>query len=120
MARIRAALRKRALPERPEPTEPLTVGELTVDFRRRRATLAGRPVGLTALEYGVLADLAVCAGEAVPHDSLLERNWGPAHSGDPRPLRTVVKSLLRKLGDSAANPVYIFTELGMGYRPGAG
>ena len=68
----------------------------------------------------MLADLAVYAGEVAPHDNLLERNWGPAHSGDPRPLRTVVKSLRRKLGDDAANPVYVFTELGVGYRLGPG
>lgn len=115
-ARIRAALRRHAGPERPEPTEPLTLGDLTVDFPRRRAICAGRPVRLTPLEYRLLVQLALFAGEVVPRARLLERLWGPSHSGDLRPLRTLVKSLRRKLGDNAANPTYIFAEPGMGYR----
>ena len=114
-ARIRAALRRRALPERPEPSEPYVVGELTVDFARRRAVLGGRTLPLTTLEHRLLVELALYAGEPVAYEHLLERIWGPAHSGDPRPVRTVVKSLRRKLGDAADNPAYVFTELGVGY-----
>ena len=115
-ARIRAALRRRAGPERSEPTEPLIIEELTVDFPRRRTTLAGRTVRLTPLEYRLLVELAVYAGEVVSHNRLLERLWGLSHPGDPRPLRTLVKSLRRKLGDDANNPTYVFTEPGVGYR----
>ena len=115
-ARIRTALRRQAGPERSEPAGPLTVGDLTVDFAQRRVTLAGGPVRLTPLEYRLLSELAVYAGEVVPHDRLLERLWGLSHSGDPRPLRTVMKSLRRKLGDDAANPAYLYTEPGAGYR----
>ena len=50
------------------------------------------------------------------HEHLPERTWGPANSGDPRPVRTVVKSLHRKLGEDDANPSYVFTEPGAGYR----
>jgi len=114
-ARIRAALRRRAGPERSEPAEPLVIGELTVDFPRRRAILAGRLVRLTPMEYRLLVELAVYAGEVVPHDRLLETLWGLSYSGDPRPLRTLVKSLRRKLGDDASNPTYVFTEPGVGY-----
>ena len=56
-ARIHAALRRRAVPERPEPAVPHVVGELSVDFAQRRATLAGRPVRLTSLEYRLLLEL---------------------------------------------------------------
>ena len=87
-----------------------------MDFAQRRATLGGSPVPLTSLEYRLLLELALYAGEPVSHEHLLERIWGPANSGDPRPVRTVVKSLRRKLGDDAANPSYVFTELGAGYR----
>ena len=56
-ARIHAALRRRAVPERPEPAVPHVVGELSVDFAQRRATLDGRPVRLTSLEYRLLLEL---------------------------------------------------------------
>ena len=115
-ARIRAALRRHAGPERAEPSEPLTIGDLRLEFRQHRVTLAGDQVRLTPLEYRLLTELAIYAGEIVPHERLLERLWGLSNSGDPRPLRTVVKSLRRKLGDNAADPVYLFTEAGLGYR----
>ncbi len=115
-ARIRAVLRRHQGPERAEPSEPFTAGALQLDFRQHRVTLAGDQVRLTPMEYRLLAELAAHAGEIAPHERLLERIWGLSHSGDLRPLRTVVKSLRRKLGDNAANPVYIFTEPGVGYR----
>ena len=92
------------------------MGDLRLDFRQHRVTLAGDQLRLTPLEYRLLVELAVYAGEIVPHERLLERLWGLANSGDPRPLRTVVKSLRRKLGDDASDPVYLFTEPGIGYR----
>ena len=63
-ARIRAALRRRASPERPEPTEPYVVGELSVDFARRRAVLGGSTLPLTTLEHRLLVELALYAGGA--------------------------------------------------------
>ena len=82
-ARIRAALRRRALPERPEPSEPHVVGELSVDFAQRRATLGGSPVRLTTLEHRLLVELALYAGEPVTYEHLLERIWGPAQLRRP-------------------------------------
>ena len=59
LARIRAALRRR---EVPKPSEPYVLGDLTIDYDERRVTLAGRPVELTAKEYGTLAELSTNAG----------------------------------------------------------
>ena len=58
VARIKAALRKREAPEWAEPSEPFALGELAVDYAERRVTLAGRPVQLTAIEYGLLFELS--------------------------------------------------------------
>ena len=69
-ARIRAALRKRAATE---PSEPYVLGELTIDYAERRVTLAGRPVQLTAIEYGLLFELSVNAGRVMTYDRLLQR-----------------------------------------------
>ena len=116
VARIKAALRKREAPEWAEPSEPYVFGELTIDYAERRVTLAGRPVQLTAIEYGLLFELSANAGRVMTYDRLLQRVWGLRGSGDPRRVRTAAKQLRRKLGDDANNPTYILNEPRVGYR----
>ena len=109
-ARVRAALRRRAEPER------FALGDLAIDYDERRVTVAGRPVRLTASEYELLRLLAVNAGRVLTSESLLRRVRGgqdPAHS---TAVRALVKKLRRKLGDDADRPAYILTERGVGYR----
>ena len=108
--------RRRAPAERPEPSEPYALGDLRVDFTERLVSLAGRRVQLTIIEYQMLAELAVSSGRVVNHADLLQRVWGPAHSGGSGPVRTVVKNLRHKLGDDSNNPTYIFNEPRVGYR----
>lgn len=112
-ARIKAALRKRVADE---PVEPYVLGDLAIDYAERRVTLAGRPVRLTATEYGLLAELAANAGRVLTYQHLLERVWGEKGDGDVRPMRTIVSKLRRKLGEDADNPRYIFTEPRVGFR----
>ncbi len=112
-ARIKAALRRR---EVSEPTEPYVLGELTIDYPERRVTVDGRPVHLTATEYGLLAELSTHAGRVLTHQHLLERVWGEKGEGDVRPMRTIVSKLRRKLGEDADHPRYIFTEPRVGFR----
>ena len=112
-ARIRAALRRR---EVPKPSEPYVLGDLSIDYDERRVTLAGRPVELTAKEYGTLAELSVNAGRVLTYETLLRRVWGLDADADIRPMRTTISSIRRKLDDDAENPAYIFTELRVGYR----
>ena len=113
VARMRVALRNRAAAE---PAAPFLLGDLVIEYAARSVTLAGRPVQLTAIEYRLLGELAANAGRVVPYDRLLRRVWGTEHAGDLRPMRTVVSSLRRKLGDDADNPTYLFTEPRIGYR----
>ena len=113
LARIRAALRRR---EVPKPSEPYMLGDLTIDYDERRVTLAGRPVELTAKEYGTLAELSTNAGRVLTYETLLRRVWGLDAGADIRPMRTTINSIRRKLGDAAGNPTYVFTELRVGYR----
>ena len=114
-ARIRASLRRRALPKRVEPGQPFVTGGLTLDYARRDVTVAGRAVQLTALEYKMLSELSMYSGQVLTYDHLLQRVWGPANYGDLRPMRTVVRTLRRKLGDDPRNPKYIFNEPRVGY-----
>ena len=112
-ARIKATLRRRATAE---PSEPYVLGDLTVDYAQRRATLAGHRVQLTPTEYGMLAELSAHAGRALTHEHLLERVWGERGDGDVRRMRTIVSKLRSKLGEDADNPIYIFTEPRVGFR----
>ncbi len=112
-ARIKAALRLRAAAE---PSQPYVLGDLAVDYAKRRVTLAGRPVRLTPTEYRLLAELSANAGRMLTYEHLLARVWGGKSGGDVRPMRTMVSKLRRKLGEDAGSPRYIVTEPGIGFR----
>ena len=117
VARIRAALRRRAAPDWGEPSEPYTSGDLAIDYAERRVTVGSCAVHVTATEYELLVALSAAGGGRVlTHDHLLQRVWSMDNSGDPRLVRTVVKRLRRRLGDDADSPKYIFTEPHVGYR----
>ena len=111
VARIGAALRKRA-----GPSEPYRAGELAVNYTERRVSLAGRPIRLTATEYDLLVALTANAGRVSTYDYLLRRVWRSRRGGGPRIVRAFVKRLRDKLGDDAKNPTYIFAEPRVGYR----
>ena len=109
-ARIQAALRDRADPE------PFVLGDLAVDYHRRRVTLAGSRLRLTASEYELLRILSVNAGRCVTYHSLIRQMWDRPDEGDSDGVRTFVKQLRRKLGDDPRQPAYIENERGVGYR----
>ena len=115
VARIEVAIQRggAAIWNQPGPYE---LGEMVIDYSERTVTVAGSPVRLTATEFKLLVELATSAGRVLTHEQLLRRVWGPLYSSDARIVRTYVKELRRKLGDDAARPKYIFTELGLGYR----
>ncbi|MCY4509209.1 MAG: response regulator, partial [Acidobacteria bacterium] len=108
-ARVRAALRRSA------GSDTFVLRDLAIDYERRRVTLAGRVVELTATEYEMLRVLSVRAGRMTTHDTLLRQAWQKP-GGDARVVRAVVKRVRRKLGDDATRPTYIFTEQRVGYR----
>ena len=112
VARVKLALRRRAGPGR----EPFRLGDLAIDYEKRRVTMADQPVRLTATEYGLLRALSLNAGGVTTYDSLLRQVWGEQAGSNAHPVRTAVKKLRRKLGDHARKPTYIFTERGVGYR----
>ena len=116
-ARIRAAIRKLEANIQPE---SYVCGDLKIDFDERRVTLAGRPIRLTAIEYRTLAELAANAGKVLTYAHLLKRIWGENSYGDVRPMRTVISTIRRRLGDDAGDPAYIFTEPRVGYRMARG
>ena len=108
-ARVRMALRRRAAPG------SFLLGDLAIDRAKRRVTLAGRPVRLTAIEYRLLHALSLDAGGATTYESLQRRVWGEGR-GNPQAVRSAIRKLRLKLGDDARKPRYIFGERGLGYR----
>ena len=109
-------LRRWTLSVKTEPTQPFTLAELTLDYARRQAFLAGRELKLTGLEYRLLVELSMHAGQARSHAELLRSVWGPGNSGRTGAVRTVIKQLRSKLGDDADAPTYIHNQPGYGYR----
>ena len=116
VARIQTVMRRWTATATAEPSEPYVLGELTVNYTERRVSVAGRPTQLTDIEYRLLFELSVNAGRVLSLSQLLQRVWGPGHSGSFGLVRTVVKNLRSKLGDDADHPTYIFTEPRVGYR----
>ncbi len=114
MARVRAALRKRGDGKARDAI--FANAGLTVDLGRRRVTIEGAEVKLSRKEYGILRLLANSPGRVLTHQQLLREVWGPAHLEDTHYLRIHVGHLRQKLGDDPAQPRYILTEPGIGYR----
>ena len=95
------------------------LGALAIDYDRRRVTVDGTPVVLTATEYALLRLLSLNAGRVVTYDTLFARIWSGREGADAIPVRIFVKTLRRKLGDDAAHPAYLFNGRGVGYRMAA-
>ena len=91
-------------------------GDVRVDFSRRSIERAGAPLHLTALEYRLLAMLIAHAGKVMTHRQLLREVWGPAYVDRPHYLRVYVGHLRQKIEADPAQPRYLLTETGVGYR----
>jgi len=114
-ARIRAVLR-RAGGEAGREVPELRVGELTIDRGRRRATLEGRPLELSRIEFDLLAYLAAREGAVVGKRQLLAEVWGQPYGGADKTVDVHLSWLRRKLGETAAAPRYVHTVRGVGVR----
>jgi DNA-binding response OmpR family regulator len=117
IARIRAVLRRtQRSGEAAWPSEPLSIGGLTVDLAARRATLDGAQLELSRKEFDLLTELVRNAGRVVSRDELMDRVWDENWFGSTKTLDTHVGWLRRKLGDDTASPRYLHTVRGVGFR----
>jgi two-component system KDP operon response regulator KdpE len=89
---------------------------LKIDFDRREVWLEGKIVKLRPTEYRLLFHLVQNAGWVVSHDQLLAKVWGYEYRDEPHYVRLYINYLRQKLEKDAANPKYILTERGVGYR----
>ena len=116
MARMRVALRHAAGAALGKEEALFEVGDLRIDLARRQVVLRGDEVHLTPIEYRLLAALVKYAGRVVTHRQLLREVWGPAFEAQTQYLRVHMQQLRKKLEDVPANPRYLRTEPGVGYR----
>ena len=115
LARTRALLR-RNLRAGHTAASVVTFGEISVDLSRRAVLRSGEPVHLTPIEYRLLGVLLTNAGRVLTHRHLLKEVWGPSYTESNHYLRVYVGHLREKLEADPAQPRYILTETGVGYR----
>ena len=115
LARIRAALRHTAQPQ--SGAEPIfTAGPLRVDFAQRRVQVNGQEVKLTPTEYDLLKALIKNSGKIMTRQMLLSQVWGTGYGAESHYLHVYVGQLRRKIEPDPANPHFIHTISGVGYR----
>ncbi|MGE8286536.1 MAG: response regulator transcription factor [Stenotrophomonas sp.] len=117
MARVRALLRSRSTDSEGQ-VPVFDDGHLHIDLARREVRIDGEAVALTRKEYALLALLLRNSGRVVTQPQILQEIWGPTHKHDTHYLRILVGRLRHKLGDSALQSRYLFTEPGVGLRFG--
>lgn len=114
MARIRAVLRRRGMPD--DASDVIEVGPIRIDQPRHEVSIEGAPVHLTPIEFKLLVELARNAGRVVTHRQLLRDVWGPNAQETSHYLRVHVAALRRKIERNPAQPQWLVTEAGVGYR----
>ena len=115
LARIRVALRHAARAGA-RTDSVFRSGELSVDLERREVRTGGRRVHLTPTEYALLGALIADAGRVLTDRALLQRVWGPEYGSEDHYLHVYMARLRKKLEPDPANPRYLRTEPGVGYR----
>ena len=93
-----------------------TVGDLTIDYNKHQALVRGENVRLTLSEFRIVALQGKHAGKVLSYDYIIKELWGPRASGDNQILRVNMANIRRKIEKNPAEPEYLFTEVGVGYR----
>ncbi|MDQ2910817.1 MAG: response regulator transcription factor [Actinomycetota bacterium] len=115
-SRVRALLRRAGAAHHDAPSELITAGELSLDSERRAATLAGRVLDLTYVEFELLRTLAAQPGRVFSRRALLQAIWGDSAYREPRTIDVHVRHLREKLEQDPSEPELILTVRGAGYR----
>jgi len=115
-SRIKALLRRLEMPSPPAKTVTRIDDRLTVDFSRYQVVVDGEPVSLRPTEYRLLYHLISNPGWVMSHETLLSKVWGREYRDESNLLRLYITYLRKKIEADPANPQYILTERGVGYR----
>jgi DNA-binding response OmpR family regulator len=101
-------------------TETRLFGSLAIDIDSRDVRLGDEPVTLTRTEFDVLAALSSRPGVVFSRRQLIEAIWGDSWVGNEHLIDVHIGHLRRKLGDNPAEPRFVITVRGVGYRMGSG
>jgi Response regulators consisting of a CheY-like receiver domain and a winged-helix DNA-binding domain len=117
LARIRTALRhkQRTSMHHPSEADLIHIGGLFIDIDKRIVTLNGETIHFTPIEYKILLLLAKYAGRVLTLDFISKEIWGP-YTTEQNALRVNMANIRRKIEKNPAEPTYILTEVGVGYR----
>ena len=119
LARVRTAIRHtRTASGNDEIAQKGTypVGDLVIDSNKHQALVRGENVKLTLSEFRIVALLGKYAGKVLTYDFIIKELWGPRAGGDNQILRVNMANIRRKIEKNPAEPEYLFTEVGVGYR----
>ncbi len=97
-----------------------TVGDLVIDYNKHQVLVRGENVKLTLSEFRIVALLGKHAGKVLTYDYLIRELWGPRAGGDNQILRVNMANIRRKIEKNPAEPEYLVTEVGVGYRMAEG
>jgi len=115
-SRVSAVLRRAQWPTPPPRTLLHIDDRLSIDFNRHQVIVAGERIDLRPTEYRLLSQLIQNAGWVVPHETLLAKVWGYEYRDETHYLRLYINYLRKKVEEDPADPKYILTERGVGYR----
>lgn len=116
LARVKAVLRRSRWTEPPIRHGELLNGDVYINLERHEVTVRGNLVSLTPTEFSLLVYLMENAGAVLPHEAILKHVWGPEYGEETEYLRVYVGHLRQKVEIDPANPRYLLTERGIGYR----
>jgi len=117
LARIRVSLRHRTTNQTEnENKDTFKVKDLIVDFNKRKVMINNEQIHLTPIEYKIMALLCKYPGKVLTHNFIIHEIWGSAMGNETQSLRVFMASLRRKIEKNPAQPEYIYTEVGVGYR----
>jgi len=118
VARVKALLRRVDALSKNEPEEisRMEFGELTIDVIKRRVTLRGAEVELTAREFELLLHFARHPGRVYTRAQLLDQVWGYGHEGYEHTVNSHINRLRSKIEHDQSQPGYILTVWGVGYK----
>ena len=113
MARIRTCLRHI---HAKTPGHIYRALDLEINFEKRQIRLEGKEVHLTQIEYQLLTLLAENSGRVLTYSFIMNAIWGPYMDNNNQILRVNMANIRRKIEKNPAQPQYVFTEIGIGYR----
>jgi len=116
LARIRVALRHRAMHRAGQKEAVFVLDDLKVDLASRQVFLKDNEIHLTPIEYRLLAVLVNNAGKVVTHTHLLKEVWGQAYAAQQQYLHVYMAQLRKKIEQDPARPKLLINEPGVGYR----